>query len=123
MMHCQGTRWSSSRVRAEREIYCDEVTVRYTGDPFVYASALECAGRMRMAIVRAMPALGWLNGCRSLLERVRLILGVGQPEKRTASNWPAGLLAVAAVLALAVVIVVAEPAQAASVEGKVGSAG
>lgn len=111
--------WLSSRVRAEREICCDEAAVRHTGDPLVYTSALEFAGRMRAATARPMPAIGLLGGRRPLLERVRLILGVGQPERRPVNSWPAGLLAVAAVLAVAAMIEFAGPAaQAAPVDGR-----
>ena len=110
--------WLSSRVRAEREICCDEMAVQHTGDPVVYAAALERAGRMRLATARPVPALGLLNGRRPLLARIRLILGAGNADRKAASSWPAGLMAVAMVVAVAAAIEFASPVEAASVDGK-----
>ncbi len=110
--------WLSSRVRAEREVCCDEMAVQHTGDPVVYATALERAGRMRLATAQPAPALGLLNGRRPLLARIRLILGAGKTERKPASSWPAGLLAVAMVVAVAAAIEFASPVEAAPVEGK-----
>ena len=93
--------WLSTRVRAEREVCCDQLAVRHTGDPVIYASALERAGQMRLATARPAPALGLLGGRRPLLARIRLILGTaGHTERKAASGWPAGLLAVAMVVAV-----------------------
>lgn len=110
--------WLSSRVRAEREICCDEMAVQHTGDPLVYASALERAGRMRLETARPVPALGLLDGRKPLLARIRLILGAGQAERKPASSWPAGLLAMSMVLAVAAAIEFASPVEAAVVDEK-----
>lgn len=110
--------WLSSRVRVEREICCDEMAVQHAGDPVVYATALERAGRMRLATAQPTPALGLLNGRRPLLARIRLILGTGQAKRKPASSWPAGLLAMGMVVAVAAAIEFASPVEAASVEGK-----
>ena len=110
--------WLSSRVRAEREICCDEMAVQHTGDPVAYASALEQAGRMRLATAQPVPAVGLLDGRKPLLARIRLILGTGQTERNLASSWPAGLLAVAMVVAVAAAIEFAGPVEAAPVDGK-----
>jgi beta-lactamase regulating signal transducer with metallopeptidase domain/protocatechuate 3,4-dioxygenase beta subunit len=111
--------WLSRRVRAEREICCDELAVQHTGDPVVYASALERAGRMRLATARPVPALGLLNGRRPLLARIRLILGTaGDIERKPASSWPAGLLAVAMVVAVAAAIEFTSPVEAAPMDEK-----
>jgi len=48
--------WLSSRVRNERELCCDELAVNATGERLMYASALENAGRVRLAAIR-QPAL------------------------------------------------------------------
>ncbi len=108
--------WLSSRVRAEREICCDEMAVQHTGDPLVYASALERAGRMRLETARPVPALGLLDGRKPLLARIRLILGAGQAERKPASSWPAGLLAMSMVVAVTAAIEFASPVEAAVVD-------
>jgi hypothetical protein len=75
--------WVSHRIRAEREVCCDEVAVAACGDSLTYARALAeleglRAGRRRLAI-------GISGG--SLFKRIRRIVGVGTEREGFASRW------------------------------------
>ncbi len=84
--------WLSRRLRAERELCCDELAVAATGRRLEYVQALEHVARQRVALVEPLLAAG-IRGERNmrLLQRVRNVLGLSAASER--SLWPAGLLA------------------------------
>jgi len=62
--------WLSARIRAERELCCDDLAVRVCGDRFAYAEALLELERTRpVTPVLAIPATGGLTA------RIRRLLG------------------------------------------------
>jgi beta-lactamase regulating signal transducer with metallopeptidase domain len=85
--------WLSNRVRAERELCCDELAVAATGNRLAYATALE------MAVRDSCPARGLIlaNGIggrqMAVLERVRHVLNL-EPGGRQ-RGWWAGVAALA----------------------------
>ncbi|MEX2176399.1 MAG: M56 family metallopeptidase [Pirellulaceae bacterium] len=90
--------WLSRRLRAERELCCDEWAVAATGRRLEYVQALEIVARRRVA--RVQPALGaGIRGEKNmrLLQRVRNVLGQSAGKDRS-RLWPAGLAAMALVL-------------------------
>ena len=93
--------WLSNRLRSERELCCDELAVRATRERLTYASALENAGRMRLAARQSTLALGLGQGRKSTLRRVRHILGL-PPLPLDSRYWLAGVIAVALLVILAV---------------------
>jgi beta-lactamase regulating signal transducer with metallopeptidase domain len=86
--------WLSRRLRAERELCCDELAVAATGRRLEYVQALEHVARQQVALVEPLLAAG-IRGERNmrLLQRVRNVLGLSAASDR--SLWPAGLLALA----------------------------
>jgi len=92
--------WLSSRLRSERELCCDELAVKATGERLTYASALERAGRVRLAIRQPVLALGLGQGRRSTLGRVRHVLGL-PPTSPDSRFWLAGVIAVVLLAGLA----------------------
>src|SRR5262245_58736213 len=84
--------WLSGRLRAERELCCDELAVALTGRRLEYVQALETVAR-RGVRVEPLLAAGF-RGERNmqLLGRVRNVLGhsAGGESSRL---WPAGLVA------------------------------
>lgn len=81
-----GVWWLSRRLRIEREFCCDELAVRITGQPLVYARTLELVAHRRLD--RRIPALATGIGDRkmTLLKRVHNVLGGGREDP------PRGLL-------------------------------
>ena len=104
--------WLSSRVRNERELCCDELAVTATGERLTYASALENAGRVRLAALR-QPALavGLGQGKKSTLSRVRHVLGL-PPTPPDSRFWLAGVIVVVLLAILAVPTISALTARA-----------
>jgi beta-lactamase regulating signal transducer with metallopeptidase domain len=84
--------WLSRRLRAERELCCDELAVALTGRRLEYVQALETVAR-RTARVEPLLAAG-IRGERNmqLLARVRNVLGLSAAADRS-RLWPAGLIA------------------------------
>ena len=84
--------WLSRRLRAERELCCDELAVAVTGRRLEYVQALETVAR-RGARVESLLAVG-IRGERNmqLLGRVRNVLGLAATSDRS-RLWPAGLVA------------------------------
>jgi beta-lactamase regulating signal transducer with metallopeptidase domain len=76
-----GVWWLSRRLRIEREFCCDELAVRITGQPLVYARTLELVARRRLD--RRIPALATGIGDRkmTLLKRVHHVLGGGREDR------------------------------------------
>jgi bla regulator protein blaR1 len=84
--------WLSRRLRAERELCCDELAVAVTGRRLEYVQALESVARLGTR-VEPLFAAG-IRGERNmqLLQRVRNVLGLSAAGERS-RFWPAGLLA------------------------------
>ena len=61
--------WTSRRIRAERELCCDDIAVESCGDALSYAQALTRVARLRVA----EPALGSSSG--PLVRRIQRVLG------------------------------------------------
>jgi len=91
--------WLSRRVSLEREKCTDELAVAATGEPLMYATALEHLGRNRLG--QAAPQFGAGMGGKKmvLLDRVRNVLGLTASQKK-ARWWPVGLLGLLAPLAI-----------------------
>lgn len=91
--------WLSNRLRAERELCCDELAVRATGERLTYASALESAGRARLAARQPALAVALGRDGKSTLGRVRHVLGL-PPAPADSRPWLAGVVAVAVLAVL-----------------------
>jgi beta-lactamase regulating signal transducer with metallopeptidase domain len=88
--------WVSHRMRAERELCCDDVAVAACGSPVTYARALaELEG------LRGAPSLAMGAGGGSLLQRIARLVGAPAPAD-SGPRWLAALLVLSAVAALAV---------------------
>lgn len=103
--------WLSNRLRSERELCCDELAVRATGERLTYASALETAGRARLLAKQFTLAAGLGQDKRSTLSRVRHILGLA-PKPQNSRFWLAGVITVLFLAALATPTVFVLTAQA-----------
>ncbi len=89
--------WVSHRIRAEREICCDDLAVAVYGDSLSYARALtELEGLCGKATPVAVAATDGF-----LLERVRRIVGVVGPRESIHCRWVAGLFAIGVLTLLA----------------------
>jgi uncharacterized protein (TIGR03435 family) len=86
--------WTSSRIRLERELCCDDLAVRSCGDPLCYARALTMLERHR---VTTAPAMAMASTGGPLLYRIQRLLGVSTGGYGP-SRWP-GVLALCVVLA------------------------
>jgi uncharacterized protein (TIGR03435 family) len=87
--------WVSGHIRLERELCCDDIAAKASGDVFVYASALAEFAEFRRVNARlAMAATGG-----RFRARIARLLGQAEPEFRIGPG--AGLAAGAALLALA----------------------
>jgi uncharacterized protein (TIGR03435 family) len=86
--------WTSSRIRLERELCCDDLAVRSCGDPLLYARALTTLETQRATT----PAMVMAAAGGPLLYRIQRLLGVATREDT--SRWP-GVLALCVVLACA----------------------
>jgi beta-lactamase regulating signal transducer with metallopeptidase domain/5-hydroxyisourate hydrolase-like protein (transthyretin family) len=109
--------WLSSRLRSERELCCDEMAVKATGERLVYASALEHAGRASLSAGQPALALGFGPGRQSTLGRVRHILGL-PPAPASSPYWLAGVVAFL-VLAILVMRAASSPTARAEVRDEV----
>jgi uncharacterized protein (TIGR03435 family) len=88
--------WVSGHIRAEREMCCDDVAARASGDVLTYASALAELESYRAAGVNAAMAA---NG-GSLTDRIARLLG----QSRPASQARSGMGAIATTLLLAATV-------------------
>jgi beta-lactamase regulating signal transducer with metallopeptidase domain len=79
--------WIGSRVREQRELCCDDVALRFTSQPWVYASALATLEENRSSqLLFAMPLSG--KGHKSgLLSRTARILGVPCETAASSTRW------------------------------------
>lgn len=84
--------WLSRRVRLAREMCCDEMAARATGERVVYATALEFAARRRLEPAKKSlleVALGITR--MTLLDRVRNVLGLAARHEQ-GRWWPAAVM-------------------------------
>jgi uncharacterized protein (TIGR03435 family) len=93
--------WISGHMRAERELCCDDAAVQWTGNAFVYASALLKLESARPAHLQAVAANGGV-----LRDRIARVLG--QPPRQTPAG--PGLIALAALPVLAACALFAQSA-------------
>lgn len=82
--------WASRRIRAERELCCDDVAVRTSGNPQDYAQALAAVARHAVSVA-AIGAAG-----PSLPQRVRRLLAAPAEAPRFGAGSLAATLAVVA---------------------------
>lgn len=90
--------WLGARIRAEREICCDDLVLRSGSDRDSYARALLSVAEMGLAAPVFAPAAG--GG--SLSSRVRRLLGMPGPETAAASFPPLAVAALAGFFTFAV---------------------
>jgi beta-lactamase regulating signal transducer with metallopeptidase domain len=83
--------WLSRRVRLAREMCCDELAARTTGDCVAYATALETAARKRITPAGSLLQVALGVTRMTLLDRVRNVLGLG-PLHKQRRWWLAVLL-------------------------------
>ena len=83
--------WLSNRLRNERELCCDELAVRATGERLTYVSALENASRIRLIGKQPDLAVGLGQDDQLILNRVRHVLSI-VPAPRSSRFWLAGII-------------------------------
>ncbi len=83
--------WLSNRLRNERELCCDELAVRATGERLTYVTALENASRFRLIGKQPDLAVGLGQDDQLILNRVRHVLGI-VPAPRSSRFWLAGII-------------------------------
>lgn len=92
--------WISGRVRAQREICCDEMAVIAT-ERITYVCALERVARFTLGLPGLISsqnlALSFGGTRPALLIRIQHLLGAPPPHSR--NNWPAGVMAIVTLLA------------------------
>lgn len=103
--------WVSGRIRHERELCCDDLAVRTSGDALCYARALTALETLRVAPVGLA-----LGAATSPLEyRIRRIVGMSGESKR--NNVPASLPGMLALgLAVASIAAFSSPAHGSAPE-------
>jgi beta-lactamase regulating signal transducer with metallopeptidase domain len=89
----------SRRVRLAREMCCDELAARATGDRAAYATALEQAARQRLAPARSFLEVALGVTQMTLLHRVRNVLGLAVRHEQ-GRWWPAAVLTLLAPAAI-----------------------
>ena len=82
--------WTSSRIRRERELCCDDAAVAACGDSLGYARALAALERLRVGA----PTLALASTDGPLAFRIKRLVGASTSEERPPSKAP-GILAVA----------------------------
>ncbi|MHC4889853.1 MAG: M56 family metallopeptidase [Planctomycetota bacterium] len=93
--------WLSSCLRSERELCCDELAVKATGQRLAYATTLESVGRARFMAKPPILAAGLGQDNKPTLGRVRHILGL-TPTQRNCPFWLAGVITVLFLAALVI---------------------
>src|SRR5262245_9704328 len=78
----------SRRIREERELCCDDLAIRVTGDPREFAEALYALEGLRASL----PAPGAAGG--NLMYRIRRLVDPGSDRNETLSRWVAGALVI-----------------------------
>src|SRR5262249_39837074 len=64
--------WTSKRIRVERELCCDDLAVRYSGNALRYARALTILERLRLSV----PAAAMASTGGPLMYRIQRLVGV-----------------------------------------------
>jgi beta-lactamase regulating signal transducer with metallopeptidase domain len=101
--------WLSRRTTLEREMCCDALAVKATGQRLSYARTLETLGSRAAGDGPLLLATTFLGESdMNLLARVRQVLGL-RPQRETGRAWPAGLAALG--LAVALFTIAALPAR------------
>lgn len=90
--------WVSRRLRAEREMCCDELAVSVTHQRLVYVTTLESVARRRAGLVKPALAVTLGDQDMALLKRIQHILGFSAAPN--GGWWPAGIVALALPAAL-----------------------
>jgi len=93
--------WLSNCLRSERELCCDELAVKATGERITYAVTLESVGRSRFMAKQPILATGLGQDNKPTLSRVRHILGL-TPTQRNCPFWLAGVIVVLFLAALVI---------------------
>ena len=93
--------WLSDCLRNERELCCDELAIKATGERATYASALESVSRTRLITKQPILATGLGQDNKPTLSRVRHILGLATAH-RNCPFWLAGLITVLFLVALTI---------------------
>ena len=83
--------WLSRRVRLAREMCCDELAAKATGERVVYATALELAARKRLEPAKSLLEVALGVTRMTLLDRVRNVLGLAARHEQ-GRWWPAAVL-------------------------------
>jgi len=83
--------WLSRRVRLAREMCCDELAAKATGERVVYATALELAARKRLEPTKSLLEVALGITRMTLLDRVRNVLGLAARHEQ-GRWWPAAVL-------------------------------
>ena len=80
--------WTSKRIRIERELCCDDLAVRFSGNALRYARALTVLEKQRL---RA-PQVAMASTGGSLLYRIQRLVGAS-PKEQSASRLPIAIAA------------------------------
>lgn len=91
--------WLSNCIRRERELCCDELAVKATGERLTYATTLESVGRARFVAKPPVLATGLGQDNKPTLGRVRHILGLDN-KRKDSRFWLAGVIAVLLIMAI-----------------------
>ncbi|MDQ4123286.1 MAG: polysaccharide deacetylase family protein [Acidobacteriota bacterium] len=87
-----GVWWISKQIRREREFVCDDLVVRFYGEPLAYARALANLEQFRQQTKTNTPQLSLAADGGNLMKRIQRIL---QKETETSAQanslWSAGL--------------------------------
>ena len=108
--------WLNRRIRAERELCCDEIAVALTGDRLEYARVLTL-----MADWDRVPVLAMAANRGPLSARIFHVLGQGRGGRRTPGLTGSVLFLAAAFIAAYAVFGIAHPPVPAQVRGKAPS--
>ncbi len=87
-------RWVSGRMRAERELCCDDLAVRTTGSRARYAEALARLSQRRVSPAAPSLAAGLLGRKLTMIARIRRVLQIPSSQQQT-RFWLAGPLSLA----------------------------
>jgi beta-lactamase regulating signal transducer with metallopeptidase domain len=93
--------WLSHRLRIERELCCDELAVKATGEPLTYAAAIENAIQIIPDLKQPLLSIGLGQTRKLTLNRIHHVLGL-TPTPRTVRFWLAGIITLTFITALAV---------------------